>query len=259
MLGFMGGMVSRDAADRFTERVEDYRRYRPGYPVELIGWIHRETGLDARARVADIGSGTGISSALFLKAGHPVAGVEPNAAMRRAAELWLAGFPGFRSVDGRAQATTLPSAEVDLIVAAQAFHWFDTAETRAEFSRILKPGGWIALIWNERITSATPFLRDYENLLLRFGTDYSEVRHENTGADSLGRFFIGERKETAFPNRQELDFEGLRGRLLSCSYVPLAGHPDHEPMIAELRRVFDRHQTAGRVAFDYVTRVYLGH
>ena len=233
-------------------------RYRPGYPPEILDLLRREAGLTPASVIADIGSGTGISTEMLLHAGCIVHGVEPNREMRQAAERLLAGRPGFRSVNGTAQTTTLPDESVDLIVAAQAFHWFNTPETRAEFSRILKPGGTIALIWNERQTEAAPFLRDYEQLLLRFATDYAAVRHENTDAAALARFFNGPYAAHTFPNEQRFDFPALQGRLLSSSYAPAAGHPQHDPMITELRRLFDLHQTAGKVCFVYDTRVYFG-
>lgn len=244
--------------ERFSDRVENYVRYRPGYPVEAIEFVIREAPLKPRAMVADIGSGTGISTAMFLGKGYHVFGVEPNDAMRQAAENLLADHTDFHSVKGGAQNTTLADQSVNLIVAAQAFHWFDTPETRAEFSRILKPDGHIALIWNERLTDSTPFLSDYEQLLLRFGTDYAQVRHENIDLAAISRFFHGEWKQAAFANSQSFDFEGLQGRLLSCSYAPPAGHAGHEPMLVELARIFELHVSGGTVQFDYDTRVYLG-
>ncbi len=248
----------RDPRDRFSDRVEDYVRYRPGYPVEAIEFVIRETGLKPGAVIADIGSGTGISAAMFLGKGYQVYAVEPNDPMREAAERLLADHADFHSVKGSAEHTTLADGSVDLIVAAQAFHWFDTPETRAEFSRILKPDGRVALIWNERLTASTPFLRDYEQLLLSHGTDYAKVRHENVDHEAISRFFRGGWRQAVFPNSQSFDFGGLQGRLLSCSYAPPAGHPGHEPMLAELGRIFDLHQSGGRVRFDYDTRVYLG-
>lgn len=249
---------NRDPRDRFSDRVENYVRYRPGYPVEAIEFVIRETGLKSGAMIADIGSGTGISAAMFLGRGYQVSAVEPNDAMREAADRLLAGHADFHSVSGSAEHTTLAGGSVDLIVAAQAFHWFDTPGTRAEFSRILKPAGHIALIWNERLTDSSPFLRDYEQLLLRHGTDYANVRHENVDHEAISRFFRSGCQQAVFPNSQSFDFEGLKGRLLSSSYAPPAGHPGHEPMLLELGRIFDRHQAGGRVRFDYDTRVYLG-
>lgn len=244
---------------RFSDRVENYVRYRPSYPQEIIPLLQKEAGLSHNSSIADIGSGTGISTEMFLRAGYPVKAVEPNREMRQAAERLLASYPGFHNVEGSAQATTLPDQSVDLLVAAQAFHWFNTPATRAEFTRILKPGGHIALIWNERKLDATPFLRDYEQLLVEYGTDYTEVRHENIGATALGQFFIGPYAAHEFANEQHFDFEGLKGRLLSSSYAPPVGHPRHEPMLAELQRLFNRHQTDGQVVVEYITRVYIGH
>jgi SAM-dependent methyltransferase len=178
--------------------------------------------------------------------------------MRAAAEVFLADQPRFHSIDGSAQTTNLPDQGVDVIAAAQAFHWFDPERTRSEFDRILRPDGHVVLIWNERRLNSTPFLRDYEALLIRFGTDYAVVRHENIHSESLGRFFKGAFTTHEFPNSQHFDFDSLKGRLLSSSYAPGPGHPDHEPMLAELRRVYETHQTAGIVSFYYITRVHIG-
>ncbi len=251
-------MSNSSAEQRFSNRVENYIRYRPSYPQELIRLLEREANLSPESAIADIGSGTGISSELFLKAGYRVSGVEPNQAMREAAERLLSGHPRFRSVNGSAQATTLADQSIDLIVAAQAFHWFDTPEARAEFRRILKPGGKIALIWNERHLGSTPFLRGYEELLLRYGTDYAAIRHENIGAESLTLLFPTGYETHTFPNSQRFDYEGLEGRLLSSSYTPAPGQPGYEPMLAELRRLFDEHQQDGQVSIDYDARVHLG-
>ncbi len=244
--------------ERFSDRVENYVRHRPGYPDGVVRLLAEKAGLSERTVVADIGSGTGIFAELLLKAGAQVIGVEPNAPMRAAAERLLAGYPRFLSVDAPAGATTLEDESVDLITAAQAFHWFANERTRMEFTRILKPGGKIALIWNVRQVDTKPFLIDYEALLLRYGTDYNTVRHETIDARVLGGFFRGPYEPHTFPNRQEFGYGGLEGRLLSSSYAPPAGHPDHEPMIAELKRIFSLHQQADVVGIDYITEVYLG-
>lgn len=243
---------------RFSDRVENYVRYRPHYPQEVIDWLQGEAALTPQSVIADVGSGTGISAELFLRFGCTVKAVEPNREMREAAERLLGGYPGFHSVNGSAQATTLPDQCADLVVAAQAFHWFNTPETRAEFSRILKPGGHVVLIWNERKLDATPFLRAYERLLLTFATDYTKVRHENIDAGELSRFFIGSFITHTFANEQRFDFESLKGRLLSSSYAPAEGQPKHDDMIAELRRIFDACNGSGIVCFEYDTRVHLG-
>jgi SAM-dependent methyltransferase len=237
--------------------VEDYAKYRPDYPAELFELLKRECGLFRHTYIADVGAGTGILTRHFLETGNIVLGIEPNAEMRAYAERSLAQFQKFTSVNGTAEATTLPDACVDMITAAQAAHWFDFAKARAEFVRILKPGGWVVLVWNEREVDSTPFLREYEKLLLEFGTDYANVRHERTTED-IARFFApSEFRSAALSNHQVFDFEGLRGRLMSSSYAPTAESSNFSPMTAELKRIFDAYQVGGFVRFEYKTRVYL--
>jgi SAM-dependent methyltransferase len=247
-----------NATVRFSDRVTDYVRYRPGYPASVIDLL-RQSGLSEGAAVADIGSGTGIFSQLLLASGHKVFAVEPNAEMRAAAESMLSEDVSFHSIAGSGEHTSLPEESMDWIVSAQAFHWFDRAAARQEFSRILKPGGSIALIWNVRQTDASPFLQAYEQLLLTFAPDYAKVRHENVSAEVLTQFFAGGRFEkTILFNSQIFDFPGLLGRLMSCSYAPAAGHALHEPMVAELQRLFADHQQDGTVSFLYDTEVFVG-
>jgi ubiquinone/menaquinone biosynthesis C-methylase UbiE len=241
---------------RFSTRVDNYIRYRPGYPKELFQLLKSECGLTPDSVVADIGSGTGLLTRDFLENGNQVFAVEPNEQMRAAAERLLAEFSGFQSISGTAEATTLSDHSVDLVIAAQAAHWFNPSEARREFIRILKPGGWTVLVWNERRTHSTPFLAAYEHLLLSYATDYEDVRHEKT-TSSIDKFF----DPTPFRSRtfemiQKFDYEALRGRLLSSSYTPQESDSRHAPMLQELRRIFDRHQIGGQVTFEYDTRVY---
>lgn len=244
--------------ERFTSRVETYARYRPGYPAEVIELLRSECGLTPVSIVTDVGSGTGIFSELLLKNGNTVIGVEPNEAMRVAAENLLRGYFKFQSVNGSAEATTLPNSSVNLITAGQAFHWFDAAASRNEFVRILKPGGFVALIWNDRRLDSTAFLRDYETLLREYGTDYAKVQ-EFDPRDQLGQFFAPRSfKSKKFPNLQEFDFAGFKGRVLSTSYSPEPGNPKFEPMLRALQDLFDSSQENGIVAFEYDTRVFYG-
>jgi SAM-dependent methyltransferase len=245
-------------ATRFNDRVENYAAYRPGYPAGVVEFLRDELGATYGATVADVGSGTGLLSELLLEAGCAVVGVEPNDAMRAVAESRLAEFPNFRSVKGTAEATTLETASVGLVTAAQAFHWFDAEASRVEFRRILKPGGWVALLWNMRRLDSSPFLREYEKLLQEFGTDYRQVNCEQVSGAHIAQFFGGEFGERSFDNFQSVDFASLRGRLLSSSYVPLAGHPNYEPMLARLRSIFDAHQRDGRVRVEYDAKVFYG-
>ena len=256
----MSNPTSLAPQQRFSNRVDDYVRFRPTYPVQAINWLRSETGLAAGAVIADLGSGTGISAEPFLRLGCTVFCVEPNREMRAAAERLLSDRPGFHSVTGTAEATTLADQSVGFIVVAQAFHWFDARKARAEFSRILKPSGWTVLMWNVRCVDSTPFLRAYEQLLLTYATDYSKVRHENIGATELKQFFKdGTYKTHSVPHEQRFDFDGLKGRLLSSSYAPAAGQPGHEPMLRELAVIFDRYQSNGQVTFGYDAQIHVGH
>ena len=251
-------MPASNATSRFSDRVENYVRYRPRYPSEAMRVLKEECELTSGDVVADIASGTGIWTRMLLENGNRVFGVEPNSEMRQAGERLLAGFPMFTSVEGTAEATTLGDQSLDFVTAAQAAHWFDRDRARAEFERILKPAGWLVLLWNERATDSTPFLRDYEQLLLTYATDYEDVRHERT-ADAVNEFFDPVPfQERTFAMRQEFDYSGLEGRLLSSSYAPGPEHPKHAPMLRELRRLFDEHAVEGRVGVDYKTRVYAG-
>jgi SAM-dependent methyltransferase len=248
-----------NAKERFSNRVEDYVRYRPGYPRGALDVLREACGLTAESTVVDVGSGTGLLAQLFLENGNVVYGVEPNAAMRDAGEQFLASYKHFCSVAGSAEATTLPDACADCVVSGQAFHWFEPKATRAEFARVLRRGGWVAVIWNERVSDRTAFQREYADLLREHCDDYAKVAETYPQYARMKDFFgSGAGGEKILPNEQVFDFEGLRGRLLSSSYAPRAGHPKHEPMLAALRGVFDRHAENGRVRFEYQTHVYYG-
>lgn len=248
-----------DPLTRFSNRADNYVRFRPGYPTDLIDILKSDCGLSEASVIADVGSGTGILSELFLRNGNSVFAIEPNAAMRNAAESLLGGYERFKSIDGTAEATTLESGSVDFVTAAQAFHWFDRLTTRKEFGRVLKPAGWVVLIWNERRLDSTAFLRAYEDLLLRYGTDYEKVRHERV-ADEIAEFFSPESfKLLTLENTQHFDFDSLKGRLLSSSYAPEKDHPNFAPMLDKLEAIFDANHKDGSVSFEYDTKIYYGH
>lgn len=246
-----------NSTTRFTTRVADYVRYRPSYPPALVDALIAACGLAPGATVADIGAGTGIWSKLWLERGFSVYAVEPNAAMRAAAEAALASQPGFHSVAATAEDTTLPEATVACVTAAQAWHWFDATAASREFRRIAEPGGWVALVWNARRDNS-PFLAEYDALIARYSSDYVQVNHRNVGADDLAAAFGTDLALLTAPNVQRFDFEGLAGRLLSSSYAPAAGHPQHAPMLTALRELFDRYQADGQVELAYETRAYYG-
>jgi SAM-dependent methyltransferase len=252
-------VIASDSKERFSNRVEDYVRYRPGYPREVLDVLRDGCGLTAESVVADVGSGTGLLTQLFLENGNVVYGVEPNAAMRDAGEQFLEQYRHFCSVAASAEATTLPDACADLIVSGQAFHWFEPKAARVEFARVLRPRGYVAVMWNERVSDRTAFQREYAALLHAYCDEYAKVAETYPQYARLSKFFgRGACGEKLLPNEQVFDFDGLRGRLLSSSYAPRAGHAKHEPMLAALREIFDRHAVDGRVRFEYQTHVYHG-
>jgi ubiquinone/menaquinone biosynthesis C-methylase UbiE len=245
---------------RFADRVDNYIKYRPHYPQELFDFLSKENIISKNSVVADIGSGTGISSEPFLKLGLEVYAVEPNKEMREAAEKLLGEHKKFHSVNASAEKTTLKDHSVDVVIAGQAFHWFDKELCKQEFKRILKPSGFVVLLWNDRRTDSSDFLRSYEDFLQACGTDYKQVNHKNTQDKKIFDAFFGEGnyEEKWFDNFQDVDFAGLKGRVLSSSYMPNEGHKDYEHMMYCLKKVFTRYQQNNSVRLDYDTKIYFG-
>lgn len=255
---------SRPVTERFSDRVADYVAGRPGYPSTLFGKLCEVGGLPpAGGRVADIGSGTGISAAWLLGHGYQVVAVEPNVAMRAAGDSALGGQPGFLSVAGTAEATGLPDGSVQGILAAQAFHWFQPDEARQEFVRILGSAdgeaGPVVLLWNDRRTEGSALQVGYEALLQRWATDYNRVNHRRIDAAALDAFFAGGRSvDFVLKNSQSVGLEEFRARLRSSSYVPSSNDPRHGPMLTELEELFRRCEQDGRVEIVYDLRVRVG-
>ncbi len=247
-----------DPTKRFSNRVENYLKYRPSYPVEIIPLLKNECSLTSDSLIADIGSGTGFMSELFLKNGNTVYGVEPNVEMRSAGERLLAKYPKFLSVNATAEATTLADNSIDLIIAGQAFHWFNQAKAKLEFKRVVKSTGWVVLVWNGFLVETSALVRGYQELLMEYGTDYQEVNREIEDCDIAAFFSPSKCRQARFPFKQVFDFEGLKGRLLSASYAPEPNDPRFDQMIDDLRQVFMANQRDGRVDFDYETLVYYG-
>lgn len=248
-----------DSTTRFSDRVENYVKYRPSYPPEVLDTLKSECGLTADSIIADIGSGTGILTKPFLENGNSTFAIEPNKEMREAAEESLRAYPNFNSVGTTAEATTLENDSIDIIIAGQAFHWFDRLKCKSEFRRILKSSGWIVLIWNERLTAGSTFQVEYENVLKRLGNDYQTVNHKNIGHEIISDFFHPhDYKTRCFSNYQRFDLQGLIGRCLSSSYAPAPEEPNHNSLLLELEKLFNAFEDNGRVCFEYETRIYIG-
>ena len=248
--------MRKNTVERFSDRVENYVKYRPHYPKKVLDIFRDEMYLTQNSVIADIGSGTGISARLFLENGNRVFGVEPNQPMREAAENFLNKFENFTSINGTAENTTVDENSVDFVVAAQAFHWFDNDDSRREFKRILKDDGFVVLMWNERQLDANEFLRDYENFLVEFGTDYGQVRHDNITEETLANFFKTDFRRFSTENAQTLDFDGLKGRLLSSSYMPSEESPHYERLVLNLKRLFDKYAEQGKIQILYHTNIF---
>jgi ubiquinone/menaquinone biosynthesis C-methylase UbiE len=239
---------------RFSSRVENYVRYRPSYPEEIVKFLEEHIGLQKDQTIADIGSGTGLFAEILLKRGYSVIGVEPNEEMRKAAMHRLSMYGNFVMRDDHAEQTGLKASSIDLITVAQAFHWMEPASTKTEFARILKLGGHIVLAWNLRQKN-TPFLRDYEDIHAQFGIDYTASKMVDE--ESIKNFYAPSVMEIkSFQNIKRMDFEALKGQLLSSSYIPLPGHALYEEMITRLVQLFVRYNDQGFVNMEYETKIY---
>lgn len=249
----------KKSTQRFSNRVENYVKYRPGYPKEFIDYLYTNAGFSRDSIIADIGSGTGILTAFLLDKGSRVVGVEPNKEMRKAAEALLEEYPKFISIDGTAENTGLSDNSVDFVICAQAFHWFDKSACKKEFQRILKPNGKVILVWNKRKVGEAGFSVEYEDLISIYANDYSEVNHNLITDIEFGAFFKnGDYHKVVFRNEQIFDYEGLKGRLLSSSYAPMPGEKNFEPLIMELMMLFNKYAVNGSISFEYDTEGYIG-
>ena len=245
-----------DTVARFSNRVDNYIKYRPTYPPEVLQLFKDRMGLTEASILADIGSGPGILARQFLENGHTVYCVEPNDAMRSAAEELLSGFKGFHSIKGDSENTSLPDSSVDFVTAAQAFHWFRPEPTKVEFHRILHRGGYVALLWNLRQLDTTPFLREYERFILENANDYAAVRHDNITETDIAEFFDGGYEHAVFDNIQIFDFDGLKGRLFSSSYMPAEDTARGRAIEKDLRTLFTKHAENGKIEISYDTNIY---
>lgn len=252
-------MTNLSSTQRFSDRVNNYVKYRPSYPSEVIKTLQTNTGLKSNHLIADIGSGTGLLSQLFLNNNNIVYGVEPNEEMRLAAEQLYEKFNTFNSVPGQAEATLLKDQSVDYIVVGQSYHWFDSHKTKPEFMRILKPNGWVVLVWNIRNELASEFMKALEDTVHRWAVGKitggeNQIIHK----DIEYLFGAGNYHQVSYKNYQFFNLEGLIGRTFSSSYTPKPDHPNYQPMLTRLKNIFDFYQDQGKVAIEYDTQVFYG-
>jgi len=249
-----------DSVRRFDRTVENYVKYRPHYPYAVVEYLQSACQLTPGLTVADIASGTGFVAEIFLQHDNPVIGIEPNAGMRAAGQSYLSQYPRFTSLSATAEATTLDAHSVDMITAGQAFHWFDREKARQEFIRILKPEGWVVLIWNLPRRD-TPFMAAYEQIWLKYLAPQMHSNDSDTQVveNELRAWYSpGAVEFKSFDNFQVLDLAGLRGRVLSSSYSPTPEQPSYVPMLTELEAIFHAHQADGKITVAYECRVCYG-
>ncbi|MBN1330521.1 MAG: class I SAM-dependent methyltransferase [Candidatus Heimdallarchaeota archaeon] len=251
--------MAQNSTTRFSNRVENYIKYRPSYPDELIIILQEKGVLSYSSKIADIGSGTGIFTKLLLETGCQVLGVEPNTEMRQAAEFLLRNYPNFTSIDGRAEVTSIADNSIDVITVAQAFHWFDLPATKKEFLRILKPEGSLVLIWNERLIDDIPFQMDYDFLLQKYCPEYKQPSYLKFSFEEIRKFF-GNSKTHHFStdNHQVFDFPSFQGRFESSSYALTPDHPDYPKLLSALRALYEKYKVDDLIKIKYKTQMYYG-
>lgn len=251
--------MQNKATERFSKTVDNYVKYRPGYPVELVDFMQKQLGLKPDHRIADIGSGTGKLAELFVREGIQTYAIEPNGPMREAADQLLGQNSNFKNLEGTAEATGLPDQSVDFITAGQAFHWFDVLKSRAEFLRILKPGAWVLLIWNKRMDDRSPFMEAYNQFLENYSTDYNEINLRRINKAHFEQFFgTSDFRQHNLYHFQHFDLDGVIGRYLSCSYAYDPVHPGYRKAMKELESLYKTHQVDNHIKMWYRTEITYG-
>ena len=246
--------------ERFTDRVGDYAKHRPRYPRQIIDLLRASCGLNASSRIADIASGTGLLAELFLEYGNQVEAVEPNEAMLSALSALAPRSGLLHTSRGSAEATGLAGGSVDFVTVGQAMHWFNLEKARREFARVLTPEGWCVIVYNERRRGGDTFHDGYEQLLRVHGSDYQAVQSKHLTAEDLSSFFHPcEVTRVEMENFQDLDLDGLRGRIASSSYMPTPDSDRYAALQADTAALFEQSAEGNRVRLEYVCAVSFGH
>lgn len=246
--------------DKFSGKADVYSKSRPSYPNEYIDYLFSANSLNETSKVADIGSGTGILSRQLLKRGLNVITVEPNDDMRRKAEQDLNEFEHFISIKASAEETTLPDKNLDLVIAAQAFHWFDQEKFKCECKRILKKDAKVALVWNSRDSSNPLIIENAEIFKKYCPSFYGFSGGIGEDEEIFTRFYReGKYEYKRFPNDITLDFNGFLGRNLSASYSLKPEDKDYQLFMEAITDLFEKYNNGGKIVMPNYTRSYLGH
>jgi len=250
--------MQRDSIQRFSQRAENYDKFRPSYPHALLQFLHAAIPITPELMIADIAAGTGIFTEQITAWGNQVYVVEPNRSMRQMAHRRLAACGQCTFLDGTAESTGLLEDSVDLFVSAQAFHWFDLVKTRAEFERVGRNSPHVAIVWNLRNTKSA-FEMGYEDFIRTYATDYLKVSQRKMDTLEVRSFFAPSSSlYRVFGHIDWLTQEQLVGRTLSYSFLPDETSPVLPEMLAALTALFQTHQRDGKVRLSYKTRLFVG-
>ena len=252
---------SLDTKNRFSEKVENYVKYRPHYPKKLIEFMEMHDILKKDYVIADVGAGTGKFTELLLQSGYTVNAIEPNRPMLKACKEIYGKYSNLKCIEGSSDVTTLADNSVDLITTAQAFHWFEIEDTKTEWERILKPNKYVALIWNSRLKGekTTPFQRQYEEFVKKYGKEYTRMQENFRVQEKIDILF----KKNGYlefhtPYSQTFNFGSLMGRALSSSYMPQPRDKLYPKMVEALKALFENHQVENQVSIEYDTELIYG-
>ena len=244
-------MSVHPAAAGFARAADVYERTRPEYPPDAVAWLAERLGLRPGRVVVDVAAGTGKLTRLLVPTGGRVVAVEPLAEMRAVLE---AAVPEAEALEGTAEALPVADSSADALTVAAAFHWFRRDEALAEFARVLRPGGRLAIVYNLR-DPESELQRELTKLLERHGADLAWMRSLDAGAILEASAEFESPSYAEFRHEQRFDPDGLVERVASISYVALLEGEEREDFLAQVRELGERQGSP--FAFPYVTQIWL--